>query len=157
MGVDARGFPGGLLRLDPAFAYVKPPSSWPLPWAEYLTLAPNRRPGVLPSVGSQRVWHDWVTELNCKIARFPFLYFVEYEISSPPSEYHVPSCHKAISEKVICCTQVWKFDRSWGAIMAADSFFALFFFLTSSCNAVLIHDIFLKLLDYGLIFYKSYY
>jgi len=41
MGVDARGFPGGLLRLDPAFAYVEPPSSWPLSWAEYLTLAPN--------------------------------------------------------------------------------------------------------------------
>ena len=41
MGVDARGFPGGLLRLDPAFAYVKPPSSWPLPRAEGLTLAPN--------------------------------------------------------------------------------------------------------------------
>ena len=39
MGVDARGFPGGLLRLDPAFAYVEPPSSWPLPWAEYITLA----------------------------------------------------------------------------------------------------------------------
>ena len=42
MGVDARGFPGGLLRLDPAFAYVEPPFSWPLPWAEYLTLAPNK-------------------------------------------------------------------------------------------------------------------
>ena len=42
MGVDTRGFPGGLLRFDPAFAYVKPPSSWPLPWAEYLTLAPNK-------------------------------------------------------------------------------------------------------------------
>ena len=42
MGVDARGFPGGLLRLDPAFAYVELPSSWPLPWAEYLTLAPNK-------------------------------------------------------------------------------------------------------------------
>ena len=41
MGVDARGFPGGLLRLNPAFAYVEPPSSWPLPRAEYLTLAPN--------------------------------------------------------------------------------------------------------------------
>ena len=26
MGVDARGFPGGLLRLDPAFVYVEPPS-----------------------------------------------------------------------------------------------------------------------------------
>ena len=42
MGVDARGVPGGLLRLDPAFAYVEPPSSWPLSRAEYLTLAPNR-------------------------------------------------------------------------------------------------------------------
>ena len=44
MGVDARGFPGGLLRLDPAFAYVEPPSSWPLPQAECLTLAPNNIP-----------------------------------------------------------------------------------------------------------------
>ena len=26
-GVDAREFPGGLLRLDPAFAYAEPPSS----------------------------------------------------------------------------------------------------------------------------------
>ena len=41
MGVDARRFLGGLLRLDPAFAYVEPPSSWPLPWAECLTPAPN--------------------------------------------------------------------------------------------------------------------
>ena len=44
MGVDARGFPGGHLRLDPAFAYVEPPSSWPLPRAEYLTLAPSNVP-----------------------------------------------------------------------------------------------------------------
>ena len=44
MGVDARGFPGGLLRLDPAFAYVEPPSSWPLSRAECLTLAPNSFP-----------------------------------------------------------------------------------------------------------------
>ena len=44
MGVDARGVPGGLLRLDPAFAYVEPPSSWPLSRAEYLTLAPNTFP-----------------------------------------------------------------------------------------------------------------
>ena len=42
MGVDARGVSGGLLRLDPAFAYVEPPSSWPLSRAEYLTLAPNK-------------------------------------------------------------------------------------------------------------------
>ena len=34
MGVDAREFPGRLLRLDPAFAYAKPPSSRPLPEVE---------------------------------------------------------------------------------------------------------------------------
>ena len=44
MGVDAWGFPGGLLRLDPAFAYVEPPSSWTLPRAECLTLAPLSNP-----------------------------------------------------------------------------------------------------------------
>ena len=32
---------GSFLRLDHAFAYAKPPSSWPLPWAEFLTLAPG--------------------------------------------------------------------------------------------------------------------
>ena len=40
MGVDAREFPGGLLRLDPAFEYVEPPSSWPLPQMEVLPPAP---------------------------------------------------------------------------------------------------------------------
>ena len=33
---------GGFLRLDHAFVYAKTPSSWPLPWAEFLTLAPGR-------------------------------------------------------------------------------------------------------------------
>ena len=55
MGVDARGFPGGLLRLNPAFAYVEPPSSWPLPWAECLTLAPNTG----PPGKSLQVWFLW--------------------------------------------------------------------------------------------------
>ena len=41
MGVDARELPGGLLRLDPAFAYAEPPSSGPLSWVELLTLAPG--------------------------------------------------------------------------------------------------------------------
>ena len=41
MGVDAQESPGGLLRLDPAFAYAEPPSSGPLSWVELLTLAPG--------------------------------------------------------------------------------------------------------------------
>ena len=47
LGVDAREFPGGLLRLDPAFAYAEPPSSWPLPWVE---LAPRSFCLISPSV-----------------------------------------------------------------------------------------------------------
>ena len=39
LGVYAREFPGGLLKLDPAFAYAEPPSSSPLPRAEFLTRA----------------------------------------------------------------------------------------------------------------------
>ena len=39
MGVDVWKFPGGLLRLDPAFVYVEPPSSGPLSRTELLTLA----------------------------------------------------------------------------------------------------------------------
>jgi len=35
-GGDAREYPGGLLRLDPAFAYAEPPSSWPLSRVECL-------------------------------------------------------------------------------------------------------------------------
>src|SRR5574341_1693152 len=35
-GGDVREHPGGLLRLDPAFAYAEPPSSWPLSRVECL-------------------------------------------------------------------------------------------------------------------------
>ena len=48
MGVDAREFPGGLLRLDSAFAYVEPPSSWPLSWVECLMPSPNILPFSFP-------------------------------------------------------------------------------------------------------------
>ena len=42
LGVRCSGT-GGFLRLDHAFAYAKPCSSWPLPWAEFLTLAPGKK------------------------------------------------------------------------------------------------------------------
>ena len=36
LGGDAREYPGELLRLDPAFGYAEPPSSWPLSRVEFL-------------------------------------------------------------------------------------------------------------------------
>ena len=59
MGVDALGFPGGLLRLHPAFAYVEPPSSWPLPLAECLTLAPNNSSSAFPTNSTCPI--NWIT------------------------------------------------------------------------------------------------
>ena len=57
MGVDA-WVPGGLLRLNPAFEYVEPPSSWPLSRAAYLTLAPNTR-APAPSTLCHALNLDW--------------------------------------------------------------------------------------------------
>ena len=42
-GVDAWEYPGGLLRLDPAFVYAEPPFSWPLSWVKCLSPAPSRQ------------------------------------------------------------------------------------------------------------------
>ena len=61
MGVDAQEFPGGLLRLDPTFAYVKPPSSRPLSWAECLTPAPNKSYWVVLWDGL-KLWEEGVGE-----------------------------------------------------------------------------------------------
>ena len=44
LGVDAQEYPGGLLRLDPAFAYAEPPSSRPLSRVECLSPAPGSKP-----------------------------------------------------------------------------------------------------------------
>ena len=52
MGVDTQEFPGGLLRFDPAFVYAEPPSSWPLPRAEFLTLVPGTCPSPTPGAYS---------------------------------------------------------------------------------------------------------
>ena len=53
-GVDAREYPGGLLRLDPAFAYAKPPSSWPLSRVECPSPAPSRLPFPSPMHESEK-------------------------------------------------------------------------------------------------------
>ena len=82
MGVDARGFPGGLLRLNPAFAYVKPPSSGPLSRAEYLTLAPNTHHFIL-------LFLDAAIIFSLLYSFFPYIFFFFncYLQSGHPSHY----------------------------------------------------------------------
>ena len=40
------------------------PRQWTWVWASYRSRWWTGRPGLLQSMGSQRVWHDWATELN---------------------------------------------------------------------------------------------
>ena len=75
LGVDARENPGEPLRPDPAFAFVRPPSSWPLPRAGFPRLAPGK---VSSAGGSKRDYdcgsaklsriflrHSWITMFIC--------------------------------------------------------------------------------------------
>ena len=40
------------------------PTRWTWVWVSSGSWWSTRKPGMLQSTGSQRVWHDWVTELN---------------------------------------------------------------------------------------------
>ena len=45
--------------------WMASPTRWTWVWVNSGSWWWTGRPGVLWSMGSQRVWHDWVTELNC--------------------------------------------------------------------------------------------
>ena len=45
--------------------WVASPTPWTWVWVSSLSWWWTERPGVLQSMGSQRVGHNWVTELNC--------------------------------------------------------------------------------------------
>ena len=48
-------------------AWMASPTQWTWVWVNSRSWRWTGRPGVLQSMGSQRVRHDWATELNCKI------------------------------------------------------------------------------------------
>ena len=45
--------------------WMASPTWWTWVWVSFQSWWWTGKPGVLKSMGSQRVWHDWVTELNC--------------------------------------------------------------------------------------------
>ena len=51
--------------------WMASPTRWTWDWASYRSWLWTGKPGMLQSMGSQRVGHDWVTELNWKILGFP--------------------------------------------------------------------------------------
>ena len=58
---------GGRRRNDRGWdGWMPSPTQWTWVWISSGSWWWTRRPGVLQSMGSQRVRHDWVTELNWK-------------------------------------------------------------------------------------------
>ena len=47
------------------------PTQWTRVWVNFRSWWWTGRPGLLHSMGSQRVGHDWATELNCKCYIMP--------------------------------------------------------------------------------------
>ena len=46
---------------------IASPTQWTWVWASFQSWWWTAKPGVLQSMGSQRVRHDWMTELNCDL------------------------------------------------------------------------------------------
>ena len=65
-GGDNRGWDGWMASL----------TQWTWVWVDYRSWWWTGRPGVLQSMGLQRVRHDWVTELKWKLILFPVLNLV---------------------------------------------------------------------------------
>ena len=109
MGVDAREFPGRLLRLNPAFVYVEPPSSWPLPRAEVLPLAPRRKLNLrvvkssVPGCGSE-------PHLTCVLKHCSSQQHVPSEILSSTQAYTTPSA--TLTPKHTCRQGLWPWKSS---------------------------------------------
>ena len=71
--VDDRGWEG----------WMTSPTQWTWIWASSGSWEWTGKPGVLQSMGSQRVGHDWVTELNwieCLVSAF--FYFTNLSLSA---------------------------------------------------------------------------
>ena len=63
-----RGWDGGMAS----------PTQWTWVWVNSGSWWQTRRPGVLQSMGSQRVGHDWATELNWKSDFTDYFTFVQW-------------------------------------------------------------------------------
>ena len=66
-GKDWRWEEKGMTGWD---AWMALPTQWTWVWVNSRSWWWTGRPGMLQSVGSQRVRHDWATELNCYCVKF---------------------------------------------------------------------------------------
>ena len=60
--------------------WMASPTRWTWVWVNSGSWWWTGRPGILQSLGSQRVWHDWATELNWN-NKVSFLFYFFYESS----------------------------------------------------------------------------
>ena len=78
-------------------SWMASPTPWTWVWANSMSWWWTGQPGMLPSMGSQGVWHNWVTELNWKTAdMFILSWLAQHRFSR--CEYNVMCVHSAIND-----------------------------------------------------------
>ena len=70
--------------------WMASPTQWTCVWVNSASLWQRGRPGVLWFMGSQRVGHDWVTELNWTEEQISHIPFYFHFLSSPLFFWHCP-------------------------------------------------------------------
>ena len=78
---DDRGWDGWMVS----------PTQWRRVWVNSRSWWWTGRPGVLQSMGLQRVGHDWVTELNCKHIKCHWIYWKILSMCANGVFYYVKS------------------------------------------------------------------
>ena len=74
--------------------WMASPTQWTWVWVNSGSWWWTGRPGVLQSMGSQRVGHDWVTELNwystmCVFVYVPHLFFIHSSVGEHLGCFHI--------------------------------------------------------------------
>ena len=92
--------------------WMASPTQWTWVWINSESWWWTGRPGVLQSMGSQRVRHDWVTELNWCYERWrkEHIYTSCYAPCPPHCYFYNIKFYKfIIYSKSVTCTEVYKF------------------------------------------------
>ena len=61
--------------------WMASPTQWTWLWVSSGSWWWTGKPGMLQSIGSQRIGHDWITELNWTVPQFPHMSNVDYDLT----------------------------------------------------------------------------
>ena len=95
-------------------------TQWTWVWVNSGSWRWTGRPGLLPFMGSQRVGHDWATELNIPLLCMHYVFFIHSSTDGHVGCFHVLAIvlinSAVMTLRYICLFQLW-FSRSFSDYM----------------------------------------